>query len=70
MMLIRLSGYTGSDKDALFDGDVLESRWRALFKVDKYAVVGAPDGEQSRDDRQMNRSDVFRNNARRGAAVV
>ncbi|WP_299410689.1 STAS/SEC14 domain-containing protein [uncultured Roseobacter sp.] len=43
-MLIRLSGYTGSDKDALFDGDVLESRWRALFKVDKYAVVGAPDG--------------------------
>ncbi|WP_300064773.1 STAS/SEC14 domain-containing protein [uncultured Roseobacter sp.] len=43
-MLIRLTNYTGSDKDALFDGDVLESRWRALFKVEKYAVIGAPDG--------------------------
>lgn len=43
-MLMKLDGYTGSDKDAIFDGDVLESRWRSLFKVDKYAVVGAPDG--------------------------
>lgn len=43
-MLIRLDGYTGSDKDALFDGDVIESRWCSLFKVDKYVVVGAPEG--------------------------
>ncbi|WP_425093496.1 STAS/SEC14 domain-containing protein [Tropicimonas sp. S265A] len=43
-MLLRLDGYTGSDKDALFDGDVIESRWRSLFKVGKYAVVGAPEG--------------------------
>ena len=45
-MLLRLDGYTGSDKDALFDGDVLESRWRSLVSVEKYAVVGAPDGAE------------------------
>lgn len=43
-MLMRLDGFTGSDKTALFDGDVIESRWRSLFNVEKYAVVGAPDG--------------------------
>jgi len=43
-MLMRLDGFTGSDKSALFDGDVIESRWRSLFNVGKYAVVGAPEG--------------------------
>lgn len=45
-LLLRLDGYTGSDKNALFDGDVLKSRWRSLFSVEKYAVVGAPDGAE------------------------
>ncbi len=45
-MLMRLDGFTGSDKTALFDGDVIESRWRSLFNVEKYAVVGAPDGAE------------------------
>lgn len=43
-MLMRLDGFTGSDKTALFDGEVIESRWRSLFDVERYAVVGAPDG--------------------------
>ncbi len=43
-MLMKLDGYTGSDMDAIFDGEVIESRWRSLFNVEKYAVVGAPDG--------------------------
>jgi hypothetical protein len=43
-MLMRLDGFTDSDKTALFDGDVIVSRWRSLFNVEKYAVVGAPDG--------------------------
>ncbi|MEL7463051.1 MAG: STAS/SEC14 domain-containing protein [Pseudomonadota bacterium] len=42
-MLLDLTAYTGSDWDAMFDGDVIESRFRALTKVAKYAVVGAPD---------------------------
>lgn len=45
-MLMKLDGYEGSDKDAIFDGDVLESRWRSLFNVAKYAVVGAPEGAE------------------------
>lgn len=41
---MRLDGCTGSDRGAIFDGHVIESRWRSLFNVDKYAVVGAPEG--------------------------
>lgn len=43
-MLLDLSAYTGSDWDAMFDGDVIKSRFRALRKVGRYAVIGAPDG--------------------------
>lgn len=42
-MLLDLSAMTGSDWDALLDGDVIESRLRALKHVEKYAVIGAPD---------------------------
>ncbi|MBW4707454.1 STAS/SEC14 domain-containing protein [Roseobacter sp. YSTF-M11] len=42
-MLMDLSAFTGSDWDAMLDGDVLESRFRALKHVDRYAVIGAPD---------------------------
>lgn len=45
-MLMDLSGFTGSDWDSLFDGDVLKSRFRALKEVDKYAVIGAPEKAQ------------------------
>lgn len=42
-MLLDLTGFTGSDWDSMLDGDVLESRFRALSHVARYAVVGAPD---------------------------
>jgi len=42
-MLMDLSGFTGSDWDAMLDGDVIASRFRALSHVDRYAVVGAPE---------------------------
>ncbi len=42
-MLLDLTAFTGSDWDAMFDGDVLESRYRALKHVKRYAVVGAPE---------------------------
>ena len=45
-MLMVIDGYEGSDKDAIFDADVLESRWRSLFNVEKYAVVGAPESAE------------------------
>ena len=41
-MLLDMSSFTGSDWDNLLDPDVIESRWRSLLNVDKYAVVGAP----------------------------
>ena len=41
-MLMRLNDYTGSDATAMFDDDVIASRWRSLAKVDRYVVVGAP----------------------------
>ena len=41
-MLLRLNDYSGSDRLAMFDGDVIESRWRSLANVERYAVVGAP----------------------------
>ena len=43
-MLLDLTGFTGSDWDAMFDGDVLKSRFRSVSKVGKYAVIGAPAG--------------------------
>lgn len=42
-MLMLLSDYTGSDWDSIFEPEVLESRFRSLSKVKKYAVVGAPE---------------------------
>ncbi|SMY06938.1 STAS/SEC14 domain-containing protein [Flavimaricola marinus] len=42
-LLLDLSGFTGSDWDSLFDDDVIESRFRALKHVSRYAVVGAPE---------------------------
>ena len=41
-MLLDMTGFTGSDWDAMLDGDVIESRFRSLKHVAKYAVVGAP----------------------------
>lgn len=42
-MLLDLTAFTGSDWDSMLDGDVIESRFRSLKHVKKYAVVGAPD---------------------------
>jgi hypothetical protein len=42
-MLLDLRGFLGSDWDSMLDGDVLESRFRALSHVARYAVIGAPD---------------------------
>ena len=42
-MLLDLSEFTGSDWDAMFDDDVISSRFRALKHVSKYAVIGAPE---------------------------
>lgn len=42
-MLLDLTGMTGSDWESMFDDDVIESRFRALKHVSKYAVIGAPD---------------------------
>jgi len=46
MMLVFID-YDGSESGALFDGDVISSRFRALTNVDKYVVVGAPDSAES-----------------------
>jgi len=45
-MLLDLTGFTGSDWDSLFDGDVIRSRFRALSEVRRYAVIGAPEKAQ------------------------
>ncbi len=42
-MLLDLTAFTGSDWDSMLDGDVIESRFRSLKHVKKYAVIGAPD---------------------------
>jgi hypothetical protein len=42
-MLLDMTAFTGSDWDSMLDGDVIESRFRSLKHVKKYAVVGAPD---------------------------
>ncbi|MGY9047787.1 MAG: STAS/SEC14 domain-containing protein [Rhodobacterales bacterium] len=46
-MLLDLSDFTGSDWDSMLDGDVIQSRFRALSHVAKYAVIGAPDSAAS-----------------------
>ncbi len=46
-MLLDLSDFTGSDWDSMLDGDVIQSRFRALSHVSKYAVIGAPDSAAS-----------------------
>lgn len=45
-MLFDLSGYEGADQMSIFDGDVLKSRVRSISKVDRYAVIGAPENAQ------------------------
>lgn len=42
-MLLDLSGMTGRDMDAMFDGGVIRAQVRSWSKVGKYAVIGAPD---------------------------
>lgn len=42
-MLLDFTGFSGSGWDSLFDDDVVKSRFRALSKVSRYAVIGAPD---------------------------
>ncbi|MEL6646175.1 MAG: STAS/SEC14 domain-containing protein [Pseudomonadota bacterium] len=42
-ILFDLSGFEGADTGSILDGDVLKSRVQALSKVDKYAVIGAPE---------------------------
>lgn len=42
-MLLDMTAFTGSDWDAMFDGDVIASRFRSLSEVRRYAVVGAPE---------------------------
>lgn len=42
-MLLDLTGFTGSDWDSMLDGDVIQSRFRALKHVKRYAVIGAPE---------------------------
>ncbi|PZX15739.1 SpoIIAA-like protein [Palleronia aestuarii] len=43
-MLLLFENYHGSETGAGLDWDSVKSRFRSLSKVDKYAVVGAPDG--------------------------
>lgn len=41
-MLFDLTGFESGGAAGLFDGDVLRSRLRAVDKVARYAVIGAP----------------------------
>lgn len=43
-MLLIFERYDGSEAGAGFEWSSLKSRIRSISKVDKYAVVGAPDG--------------------------
>jgi len=45
-MLMVFENFDGSEAGALFDGDVIASRFRSVIHVDRYVVVGAP--EQAR----------------------
>ena len=42
-LLLHLHNFTGSQSEALFNGQVINSNWQSLFKVKKYAVIGAPE---------------------------
>lgn len=42
-MLMLFEDFEGSEWDSMFDDDVIKSQFRALIKVEKYAVVGAPE---------------------------
>ncbi|WOI57090.1 STAS/SEC14 domain-containing protein [Palleronia sp. LCG004] len=43
-MLMIFDRFEGSETGASFQWETLKSRFRSLGKVDKYVVVGAPDG--------------------------
>lgn len=45
-MLFDLRGFDSSEASGLFDTEVLRSRLRAVSKVGKYAVVGAPEAAE------------------------
>lgn len=42
-MLLIFDSYGGSERGASLDGSVIRSQLRSLSKVDRYAVVNAPD---------------------------
>ena len=46
-MLLIFQDYDGSEAGAMFDGDVIASRFKSVTNVDKYVVVGAPDSAES-----------------------
>ena len=46
-MMLIFTEYDGSEAGALFDGDVISSRFKSLTNVDKYVVVGAPDSAET-----------------------
>jgi hypothetical protein len=41
-VLVRMKKWGGYDLSALFNDDLVKMKYKALSKVDKYAVVGAP----------------------------
>ena len=43
-MLMIFSPYDGSETGATLDWEVMKSNFRSLVKMDRYAVVGAPEG--------------------------
>mgnify|MGYP001145110493 CR=1 FL=1 len=49
-MLLLFKTYDGTETGASLDSEVIKSRFRALANVDKYVVVGAPDGAQTMID--------------------
>lgn len=50
-MLLVFEGFQGSDRDVLFDWDVMKAQFRSLSKVDRYVVVGAPQRARSMIER-------------------
>lgn len=42
-MLLDLTGMTGRDLDAMFDGDVMKAQMRSWSHVRRYAVIGGPE---------------------------
>ena len=45
-MVLVFRDFDGSEAGAIWDGDVIASRFRSLTNVGKYVVVGAPDSAQ------------------------